>query len=113
MNLTTRELDDALLISTEETRIDAASAIQFKDAMRDAFNCAQDRILLDLSYVTFIDSSGLGAIVAGLKQLPPGKSLELCALTPAVQKVFQLTRMDSVFTIHADVPVATGLRNAS
>lgn len=113
MNLTTRELDGALLISTTESRIDAASAIQFKDAMRDAYAGVNNRILLDLSSVTFIDSSGLGAIVAGLKQLPPGKSLELCALTPPVQKVFQLTRMDTVFTIHPDVPATAELRNVS
>ena len=35
-----------------------------------------------------------------MKLLPAGKTLELTALTPTVAKVFQLTRMDTIFKIH-------------
>jgi anti-sigma B factor antagonist len=59
-------------------------------------------VILDLSAVTFIDSSGLGALVGALKQMPTGKRLELAGLTRDVAKVFRLTRMDTVFIIHAD-----------
>ncbi len=52
-----------------EPRIDAAVAIQFKDAMRAATDGGPDRVILDLSGVDFIDSSGLGAIVAAMKHL--------------------------------------------
>ena len=46
-----------------------------------------------------------------MKLLGPDRSLELAGLTPTVEKVFRLTRMDSIFTIHAAVP-ADDLRNA-
>lgn len=99
-----------LLIRAVGDRIDAAGAIQFKDAMRDLTQTDDARVVLDMSKVAFLDSSGLGAVVAAMKALGPGRKLELSGLTPTVEKVFRLTRMDSIFTIHASLP--EGLRNA-
>ena len=99
---------DLLIVRVREQRIDAAGAIDFKDRMRDLTAGNQCRVVLDLSGVTFIDSSGLGAVVAVRKSLGPDRLLELAGLTPAVEKVFHLTRMNSVFTIHADVPDLAG-----
>lgn len=93
-----------------EDRIDAAGAIQFKDRMRELTIGTTGRVILDLSRVAFLDSSGLGAVVAVMKLLGPDRKLELAGLTPTVEKVFRLTRMDTVFTIHPHVPA--GLRNA-
>ena len=56
-------------------------------------------MVLDLSQVDFIDSSGLGAIVASMKQLGKERPLHLAGLTPIVSKVFALTRMERVFKI--------------
>ncbi|MCU0899573.1 MAG: STAS domain-containing protein [Cypionkella sp.] len=108
MELDCTQTPDLMIIHVRETRIDAAGAIDFKDRMREltAFNTL--RVMLDLSKVTFIDSSGLGAVVAVRKALGPDRPLELAALTPAVEKVFRLTRMDSVFIIHPGVPAHTG-----
>ena len=106
MNLLTEAMPDALLIRVAESRIDAAVAIRFKDRMRELIGAATGRVVLDLSRVTFLDSSGLGAVVAVMKHLGPTRRLELAALTPPVAKVFRLTRMDSVFTIHSQVPEA-------
>jgi anti-sigma B factor antagonist len=110
MHLATEVLDDLLIVRAEEDRIDAAIAIQFKDRMREVLQTPSARVVLDLSRVIFLDSSGLGAVVAVRKLLGPDRVLELSGLTPAVEKVFRLTRMDTVFTIHRTVP--TGLRDA-
>jgi anti-sigma B factor antagonist len=112
MDLVTERCDDALLVRAGGSRIDAAGAIQFKEAMRAAVDGAEPRVILDLSSVEFLDSSGLGAVVAVMKLLAPGRQLELAGLTPAVAKVFRLTRMDTVFTIHPQVPDASEPRNA-
>lgn len=101
------------LITVEARRIDAAVAIQFKDGLREMTMEGPMRVVLDLSQVSFIDSSGLGAVVAAMKQLEGGRRLELAALTPNVQKVFRLTRMDRVFTIHPSTAnLVNGLRDA-
>ncbi|WP_010140670.1 STAS domain-containing protein [Oceanicola sp. S124] len=100
MHLSIRTEKGATIISVDATRIDAAVAIRFKDLMRDAAEGRSGRIILDLGRVDFIDSSGLGAIVAAMKQLEKGQKLELAALNSNVDKVFRLTRMDTVFPIH-------------
>jgi len=101
MNLLSTFHETTRIVTVNETRIDAAVAIQFKDAMRTETAEGPDHIILDLSAVDFIDSSGLGAIVATMKQLGNGRKLDLAGLTPAVDKVFRLTRMDSVFRLYA------------
>lgn len=106
MELIATPRHDALVVTVNESRIDAAGAIRFKDRMRELVAQASPRVILDLSHVAFLDSSGLGAVVAVMKLLGPDRRLELAGLTPGVQKVFRLTRMDSVFVIHAAVPDA-------
>jgi len=92
------------VIRVDEDRIDSLVAIQFKDAVRALVDPEASRVILDLGRVSFIDSSGLGAVIAAMKGLGPGQRLELAALSPVVDKVFRLTRMDSVFAIHEAVP---------
>ncbi|MBL4926829.1 STAS domain-containing protein [Fuscibacter oryzae] len=100
MDITVEKQGNLLLARVAQDRIDAACAIQFKDRMREISLEGQGRVVLDLSQVTFIDSSGLGAVVAVRKALGGERPLELLGLTPTVQKVFRLTRMDSIFTLH-------------
>ena len=92
------------VIRVDEDRIDSLVAIQFKDAVRALVDPEASRVILDLGRVSFIDSSGLGAVIAAMKGLGSGQRLELAALSPVVDKVFRMTRMDSVFTIHEVVP---------
>jgi anti-sigma B factor antagonist len=103
MSLQSRLTDTARIISVGVDRIDAAMAIQFKEDMRNETLEGPERVILDLSRVDFIDSSGLGAIVAAMKQLGNGRKLDLAGLTPTVAKVFRLTRMDTVFNLYATV----------
>ena len=106
MMLRTRQDGRAAIVSVTASRIDAAVAIEFKDQMRVAIDETSGRVVLDLSQVDFVDSSGLGAIVAAMKLMPTGRKLELAALTPDVDRVFRMTRMDSIFTIHPDTQTA-------
>lgn len=110
MQLLAETRADMLVVHAMDDRIDAAVAIQFKERMREIVATHSQRVVLDLSRVGFLDSSGLGAVVAVMKLLGPGRKLEIAGLTPTVEKVFRLTRMDSVFTIHQTVPA--GLRDA-
>ena len=106
MKLSTRTEGQLQIISVMEDRIDAAVARAFKEAMRDMVEHAPPGVILDLGQVSFIDSSGLGAVVATLKLLPPGSKLSLAGLTPAVDRVFRLTRMDSVFSLFPTMDAA-------
>ena len=100
MELYVDHYSDAILITVKESRIDAASAIAFKDSMRQLTSTGPDRVIVDLEGVDFVDSSGLGAIVSVMKSLGANQKMELAALSGAVAKVFRLTRMDTVFKIY-------------
>ena len=101
MKLSSRTEDQLRIVSVNGGRIDAAVAIEFKDAMRAETDGGPETVILDLSEVGFIDSSGLGAIVASMKHMGQDRTLALAGLTPTVDKVFRLTRMDSVFSLFA------------
>jgi anti-sigma B factor antagonist len=113
MQLTTQTRPKVLSVLVLEDRIDAASAIQFKELMRDLTQTAHPRVVLDLARVKFLDSSGLGAIVAVKKLLGADRALELSSLTPTVEKVFRLTRMDTIFTIHPSHEAAVANASAA
>jgi anti-sigma B factor antagonist len=104
MQLTFSRDDNGITVRVDEKRLDAAIATAFKDRVRNLIAHAGDVVTLDLSPVDFMDSSGLGAVIAIFKSMPPGRRLELAGLTPNVARVFRLTRMDSVLTIR---PAAT------
>lgn len=110
MEIHSHDTGDIRLLTVAGDRIDAAVAIAFKDRMRALTDGAPATVILDLSAVTFIDSSGLGSIVAAMKQMGAQRKLHLAGLTPNVDRVFRLTRMDKVFTIH-ETPDAGLMQN--
>ena len=112
MKVSSKVEEQSSIVCVEEERIDAAVALAFKDAMRKSTEGAEKRVVLDLHKVTFVDSSGLGAIVATLKHVTPERTLVLAGLTPAVKKVFTLTRMDTVFRLFDTLDDAMKASNA-
>ena len=88
------------IVTVESDRIDAAMAIRFKDDMRGETESGPERVILDLSAVDFVGSSGLDAIVAAMKQLGLGGGLTSRASHRPLNKVFRLARMDSVFQFY-------------
>ncbi len=99
MKLTVQNHGEVTIATLEETRLDAALSVRFKEGMREVAESDVDNVVLDLSQVMFMDSSGLGAVVAVMKLMGREKMFQIAGLTPAVDKVFKLTRMDSVFKI--------------
>jgi len=88
---------DILEIVIDHPRLDAAIAPVFRDQMNDRFASRPTRLLLDLSAVQFIDSTGLGVLVLLLKQMgAPGK-IAVVGLSPAVARLLQITRLDTLF----------------
>ena len=99
MQLTLVPEPDRLTIHVDEKRLDAAIATAFKDQVRNLIDGGGPMVTLDLGGVEFMDSSGLGAVIALKKALPEGRRMILRGLTPNVERVFRLTRMDQIFDI--------------
>ncbi len=116
MEMTVSGFGGVDVIRVEVERVDASVAIQFKDVFRDLTRNSSGPVVLDLSRVVFLDSSGLGAVVAARKLLGESGRLELAELSPAVDKVMCLTRMNTVFPIHetlSDALAAHGVAPAA
>ena len=99
MQLIVTETETQLTVVVTELRIDAAIATRFKDRMKEIVARGRKPVVVDMRQVDFMDSSGLGAMIAVRKAVPEAFPLTLEGLTPNVERVFRLTRMDSVFEI--------------
>lgn len=87
-----------------ERRLDAARAVGFKATMHEIVEkSGTAHIVLDMSRIDFMDSSGLGALIAVLKRMSPDNKFEVSGLTAPVQRVFDLTRMDHVFKVYKTI----------
>ena len=99
MQLDQRKAGDALIVTPLEDRLDARVATDFKERMIELIASGNTIIVLDLSKVEFIDSSGLGAIVSSLKRMGGRGELVVCGLQETTMTLFKLTRMDRVFQV--------------
>jgi len=99
MQLEERHAGKILVVKVLESRLDAKIAGEFKEKIAGHITHGDSQIVLDLSAVTFVDSSGLGAIVSCLKMLRGQGQLVLCGMPDTVMSTFKLTRMDKVFRI--------------
>jgi anti-sigma B factor antagonist len=101
-----------LVVEPRETRLDAQRALSFKDALIRFVDAGDRQLVLDLSHVEFMDSSGLGALVAVLKRLGFHGALVVCGAREPIAGLFRLTRMDRVIRMVASraeaVAVARG-----
>lgn len=83
--------------------LDGMSAEQLRLEINDAVASEANIILLDLQDVTFINSSGLGALVAATKTVrTSGSNIFVCSLKEQVKMLFELTRMDEVIKTFTD-----------
>jgi anti-sigma B factor antagonist len=99
MQIEGKKVGDLLIVTPLEKRLDASAAADFKGKIVDWINAGHHRIVLNLSQVDFVDSSGLGAIVSCLKTLGGNGDLVICGIQETVMSLFQLTRMNRVFQI--------------
>jgi anti-sigma B factor antagonist len=90
-----------------EGEIDLEQAGAVRRALLDALKKGRN-ILVDLSKVTYIDSSGIASLVEGLQVARRQRGeLGLVAVNQRVRRVLELARLDKVFQIHADLAAAT------
>lgn len=107
MQLETQEQGDIVIIHVKEERMDAHNSGTFKEQMLSLFDEGRCRLIIDLSTVRFVDSSGLGALVSGFKNASARDgNLKLCGLQPQVRSMFELTRLHRVFEIFTTVDEA-------
>lgn len=94
-----RPIDQLTVVEPLRNRIDAALAVRLREELLALIEQGHKKLVLDLSRVEFIDSSGLGLLVSVMKALGGHQHLVLCNMKDSVYSVFRLTRMDKIFII--------------
>jgi anti-sigma B factor antagonist len=80
--------------------VDASYAEEMKNNLTNMINEKPTDILLDCAQLTYLDSSGLGALVNVLKQVKEeGHSVTIVNLKPHIAKIFTITKLDTLFSI--------------
>jgi anti-sigma B factor antagonist len=88
-------------------RLDAVSAISLKDRVKDFTGTGQNCLVIDMAEVDYVDSSGLGSMVACLRSVNKlGGDIRIASLQDRVRAVFELIRLHHVFEIFDAVPAA-------
>jgi len=106
MMLNDEERLGVLVVHVAMPRIDAMWASAFKEEIATRIEKGHHRLVLDLSDVDFVDSSGLGALVACLKRVGPLGTIAIVGTKGVVSKLFELTKMDRVFPLYDTVDAA-------
>lgn len=99
------EARGALIVTPLVDHLDAAAAPELRDAVVPMV-AARRLVVVSLSRVRRIDASGLAALVAILKQMPPGGELRLAGVDARVAALLSLTRLDEVFPTYEDASSA-------
>lgn len=90
------------MITVKEANLDNAD--KFKEELLELIDKGNPNVVLNFEYVTYVDSSFLGAMVSGLKHaLSKGADIYLIRLQKDIDNMLQLIRMDKVFKIYHDL----------
>ena len=103
VKISTREIEDVTVIdvSGRITLGDETSAL--RKAVRDAIAQGKKKIVLNLANVSYIDSSGVGELVASYTAVRnAGGELKLLNLTKKVHDLLQVTKLYTIFDIKDD-----------
>jgi anti-sigma B factor antagonist len=104
---TSTEGDAAVVAAAGE--LDAHTAPALAAAVDPLADRAQGALVIDLSGVDFVDSTGLGVLVGALKRVrEAGGRLDVVVTSPRVLKVLGLTGLDVVIPLHATLDDALG-----
>jgi anti-sigma B factor antagonist len=107
VKLSTRQVGDVTVIDSAGRITLGEGASVFRDTVRDLAAKGDKKILLNLSDVTYIDSSGIGELVSGFTTVTNhGGVLKLLGLSKRVKDLLQITKLYTVFEVFDDEATA-------
>lgn len=103
LSIASREVDGVTVLDLSGRITLGEGSVQLREAIRDLISKGSKNILLNMSDVNYIDSSGLGELVSAFTTAKnQSASLKLLGLTKKVKDVLQLTKLYTVFDIYDD-----------
>ena len=107
LEVQSRKADNGVTVVAPTGRLDVAGAPALKDAISEAVKDGTPRVVIDMEGISFVDSTGLGSVIAALKQIRSSQGdLRLAAPNQQVRVVLELTTLDRVFPYYSTVEEA-------
>ena len=107
LEVQTRQTDNGATVVAPTGRLDVAGAPTLKEAISEAIKNGSPKGVLDMEGISFVDSTGLGSVIAALKQIRSSQGdLRLAAPNQQVRVVLELTTLDRVFPYFSTVEEA-------
>ncbi len=104
------EVDEArqpFVVVAVRGEVDIATAPKLREKLVELASQGAQQVVVDLEGVDFLDSTGLGVLIGGMKRLPGlDGDLTLVCTQPRILKVFEITGLNRAFTIHETVDAA-------
>ena len=92
--------------------LEVSTVPRLRERLKDLIADGDYHLVVDLQGVDFLDSTGLGALVGGLQRVyPHDGSFQLVCTRQRILKIFALTGLINVFSIHSSVESATSPGN--
>jgi len=102
LNVDYSRVGDYLVIELEG-EVDVYTAGKLRDAIKEKVEEGEYRIAVNLSKVAFLDSTGLGVLVGGLKRVNPYEGeLTIICDNEKILRIFRITGLEKIFTIYPD-----------
>ena len=106
LSLETRDVDGRTIVAVGG-EIDVYTAPKLRDRITELVADGVYDLVIDMEAVEFLDSTGLGVLVGGLKRVRAHEgSLRLVCTQERILKIFRITGLTKVFPIHASVEEA-------
>jgi len=106
VNLTIQEADGVSVVGLNGRIVLGEESYALREAVKDLMTAGKKRVVLNMSNVTYIDSAGLGILVAAyVSAKTQGASIRLCALGHKFREVLQITRLLTIFDVY-ETPTA-------
>lgn len=105
IHITKHDLD-IVVVRPGAERLTAFNAKTFKEEVVALIDEGTSQLVIDFKDVTFLDSSGLGALAGVLKRIGHRGDITVCGLNADISQMFRICRMDRVFKIYRDVDIA-------
>jgi anti-anti-sigma factor len=107
LEVETRPTPNGVTVLAPTGRLDVAGAPALRNAVGEVVREGPTKVVIDMEGVSFVDSTGLGSVIAALKQIRGTQGeLRLAAPNQQVRVVLELTTLDQVFPYYATVEEA-------
>jgi anti-sigma B factor antagonist len=100
---------DQQTVLTVRGEIDVYTAPRLRQAIVDLVDAGSTNLVIDMEKVDFLDSTGLGVLVEGLKRVRTrGGDLSIVVTQDKIIKIFEITGLNKAFSLHTSVDAALG-----